>query len=114
MRLSIPRKSFFALGIVAGAAVALAATAALPGSATAQRPGAALGGFANNPGVRLWDALDQRVLRCVIHGEESSKVNWDCTICFPCRCAVSDSSVLGFAVNRDKKAEFSGMTTAVA
>ncbi len=60
MRFSIPRKSFFALGIVAGAAVALAAAAALPGSATAQRPGGALGGFANNPGVRLWDALDQR------------------------------------------------------
>jgi len=48
-------KPFFALGIVAVAAVA-----ALPGSAAAQRPGGAFGGFANNPGVRLWAALDQR------------------------------------------------------
>ena len=45
----------FALGIVG-----LAAAAALPGSATAQRPGGAFGGFANNPGARLWAALDQR------------------------------------------------------
>ena len=45
----------FALGIVG-----LAAAAALPGTATAQRPGGAFGGFANNPGARLWAALDQR------------------------------------------------------
>ncbi|MYA42918.1 MAG: hypothetical protein F4Z31_14345 [Gemmatimonadetes bacterium] len=45
----------FALGIVG-----LAAAAALPGSATAQRPGGAFGGFANNPGARLWAALNQR------------------------------------------------------
>ncbi|MDE2981621.1 MAG: hypothetical protein OXU74_10540 [Gemmatimonadota bacterium] len=55
MRRNRHLKSLFALGIVA-----LAATAALPDSATAQRPGGAFGGFANNPGVRLWDALDQR------------------------------------------------------
>lgn len=55
MRRNRPFKPVFALGIVA-----LAATATLPGSATAQRPGGAFGGFANNPGVRLWEALDQR------------------------------------------------------
>lgn len=48
-------KPVFALGIVA-----LAAAATLPASVTAQRPGGAFGGFATNPGVRLWDALDQR------------------------------------------------------
>ncbi len=50
-----PLKSLFALGIVV-----VAAAAALPGSVNAQRPGGAMGGFANNPGVRLWEALDQR------------------------------------------------------
>lgn len=47
--------SLFAVGVVA-----LTAAATLPGSAAAQRPGGAFGGFANNPGVRLWEALDQR------------------------------------------------------
>ena len=55
MRRNRHLKSLFALGIVA-----LAAAAALPGSATAQRPGGGFGGFANNPGARLWAALDQR------------------------------------------------------
>lgn len=52
MRRNRHLKSLFAVGIVAVAAVAT-----LPGFVTAQRPG---GAFANNPGVRLWDALDQR------------------------------------------------------
>ena len=50
MRRNRHLKSLFALGIVALAAVAT--MAALPGSVTAQRPG--------NPGVRLWESLDQR------------------------------------------------------
>lgn len=55
MRRNRHLKSAFAVGIIA-----VAAAATLPDSATAQRPGGAFGGFANNPGVRLWDALDQR------------------------------------------------------
>lgn len=55
MRRNRHLKSVFAVGIIAVAAAAI-----LPGSVTAQRPGGAFGGFANNPGVRLWDALDQR------------------------------------------------------
>ena len=59
-------------------------------------------------------ALDQRVPHRVIHGEESYKVNWDCTICFPCRWAVSDSSVPDFVANRHRRAGFAGTTTVAA
>lgn len=49
-------RSFFALGVLAATI-----SAAWPGSATAQqRRGGALGGFADNPGMALWAALDQR------------------------------------------------------
>lgn len=49
------RRRLITLGIAA-AAIALA----LPASVSAQRGPGARGGFANNPGMQLWNALDQR------------------------------------------------------
>ena len=49
------RRRLITLGIAA-AAIALA----LPASVSAQRGSGARGGFANNPGMQLWNALDQR------------------------------------------------------
>lgn len=60
MRRTFTRRNGHLKSLFALATIALAAAIALPGSATAQRPGGAFGGLANNPGVRLWDALDQR------------------------------------------------------
>ena len=38
----------------------------------------------------------------MIHDKNSSKFNWDCTICRSCRYTISDSSVLKRRGNRTK------------
>lgn len=55
MKLGSNHRYAVSLGIAA-AAIALA----IPGSASAQRGAGGGGGFFNNPGIRLWTALDQR------------------------------------------------------
>ncbi len=62
-------------------------------------------------GIGGWDPqvmVGQRLPLGVIHGKESSKVNWDCTICCPCPMVASDSGAPRFAANRQRKAGFSG------
>ena len=45
-------------------------------------------------GTRQTDlTLHRRGSGVVIHGEEPSKSNWDCTICRSCRLTTSDSIV---------------------
>ena len=40
------------------------------------------------------DRLPRQSTDGVNHGKESSKFNWDCTICRTCRSTISDSTVL--------------------